>query len=90
MLRVYINLWSLCSPGEVFLSAVTGLGGESRGVAFSFDTERCVLPFPKTLLLAHNALLPLGGDRGEVRIQFKIFKHTCNASMCVGALPAGL
>lgn len=88
VLRVYV--WSLCSPGEVFLSALTGLGGESRGVAFSFDTERRVFPFPETLLLAHNALLPLGGDHGEVRIQFKILKHTCNASMCVAALPAGL
>lgn len=57
---VGINLWSLCSPGEVFLGALTGLGGESRGVAFSFNTERRVLPFPETPLLAHNALLPLG------------------------------
>lgn len=57
---VCTSLWSLCSPGEVFLSALTGLGGESRGVAFSFNAERCVLPFPETPLLAHNALLPLG------------------------------
>lgn len=54
-----MNQGRLNSPREIFLCALTGLGGEGWGVALSFDTECRVLPFPESPLLAHDAFLSL-------------------------------
>lgn len=52
---------TVLSPVEVFLAALAGCASDSRGVALPFDTERRVLPFSETPLLAHDALLSLEG-----------------------------
>lgn len=87
-------MWSQCPPVEVLVAALTGFGGESRGVALSFDAECRVLPFPETPLLAHNAFLSLRVTMENWGFSFS-YKHVgackyVRLSVCAHALPAGL